>query len=40
MGEQESPAKKMLTLRTEELILKTHELKQTSNYLLASNNAL
>jgi len=39
MGEQESPAKKMLTLRTEELILKTHELKQTSNYLLASNNA-
>jgi hypothetical protein len=30
----------MLKLRTEELILKTEELKQTSNSLLASNNAL
>lgn len=40
VGEQESAALNVLKLRTEELTLKTEELKQTSISLLISNNAL
>lgn len=40
VGEQESAALNVLKLRTEELTLKTEELKQTSISLLILNNAL